>query len=266
MILYCLAKEQIDILSLHMPILGAVCSRNTFGNQCEYQCHCANGDVCDPVLGICPGPCDSGFFGPACQYYASTFKPIRSIGPGLAWLFDNDDKTCNNGRTDTITVLLDTPHPITWIRVVANDSIQLDHFQLAFQNTSRREMRWKCPNPQTSRIDGKTMDILCKTPVAIKFLTVSGPGVLSLCSLHISAGRNVALKQATSQNSDYSNQHSKNAVDGRLEDPDDLKSQESTCSVTVPTGEDRPWWMVKFSHAMDINQILLYNRRDRTRS
>ncbi|GFO48342.1 multiple epidermal growth factor-like domains 6 [Plakobranchus ocellatus] len=239
--------------------MTGTCPRSTFGNQCKYQCHCANGAVCDPVLGTCPGPCGSGFFGPACQYYATTYEPIERNGLDLTWLVDNDDKTCNNESTDNITVILDPPHPITWIRVVVNDSIQPDNFQLAFQNSSIQEMRWPCQDLQTSRVNGKTMDILCKTPVAIKFLTVSGPGLLSLCSLHISAGRNVALNQATSQSKTFLTWYSENAVDGRIGVP--FKSPGSSCSVTAPLHEELPWWMVKFFHNVEINQILFYNIR-----
>ncbi|KAK3770995.1 hypothetical protein RRG08_002044 [Elysia crispata] len=56
------------ITSFHL--LAAVCNRERwFGpTRCLYQCHCAGDVPCDKTNGACPQGCQSGWFGPACQY------------------------------------------------------------------------------------------------------------------------------------------------------------------------------------------------------
>ena len=40
---------------------------------------------------------------------------------GNNWLTDSDDSTCNDGNTRLSYAALDTPIPLTWVRVVVND-------------------------------------------------------------------------------------------------------------------------------------------------
>lgn len=45
-----------------------ICPQGTFGEQCEYQCHCPVGTECDAVTGQCPDGCAPGWSGaPYCQ-------------------------------------------------------------------------------------------------------------------------------------------------------------------------------------------------------
>ena len=44
------------------------CSENSFGQFCEYSCHCTEGSQCDPQTGACPSGCAAGWSGePYCQ-------------------------------------------------------------------------------------------------------------------------------------------------------------------------------------------------------
>ena len=43
-------------------------------------------------------------------------------GSSLGWLKDKDDASCNEGPTQAVTVTLDTPIPLTWLRVVVSDT------------------------------------------------------------------------------------------------------------------------------------------------
>ena len=51
------------------------CPSGIFGSDCTLPCHCANGDICDPITGRCPAACASGLVdndnfnwtGPSCQ-------------------------------------------------------------------------------------------------------------------------------------------------------------------------------------------------------
>ena len=43
-------------------------------------------------------------------------------GSDLDWLLDQDDTTCNSRRREKVKVTLDTPIPLTWVRIVVNSS------------------------------------------------------------------------------------------------------------------------------------------------
>ncbi|GFO15112.1 multiple epidermal growth factor-like domains protein 10 [Plakobranchus ocellatus] len=87
-----------------------------FGNECQYQCHCMDGDkVCSRDTGECRGKCAQGWFGPACQYVVLNTKQ-NARQP--TWLTDSDsnNQTCNDDYRQTVEVELETPQPISWLR------------------------------------------------------------------------------------------------------------------------------------------------------
>ena len=47
-----------------------------------------------------------------------TFKAADVFGNNLDWLDDGNDETCNNKDSNSLTVTLEKPIPLTWIRVV----------------------------------------------------------------------------------------------------------------------------------------------------
>ncbi|CAL1532176.1 unnamed protein product, partial [Lymnaea stagnalis] len=64
-------------------------------------------------------------------------------------------------------------------------------------------------------IDERTMDLFCDAPISTAKLTLRGKDVGYLCSLSISGGRNVALKQRAVQSSNSNNLSlADKAVDG----------------------------------------------------
>ncbi|KAK3800201.1 hypothetical protein RRG08_039268 [Elysia crispata] len=144
---------------------------------------------------------------------------------GEPWLTDNDDTTCNTGNTQSVSVTLDTSIPLTWVRV-------------GVSNAGLRK----------AKVDGLTLDIECSTTEPVSGVTLSWSGVTGLCSLYISGGRNVALKQTAQQSSRFipdgvpNSYYAENAVDGVYPDPG--------------------WWTVTFSQAVDVTRFLIYNRVD----
>ncbi|GFO05128.1 fucolectin-related protein [Plakobranchus ocellatus] len=182
----------------------------------------------------------------------------------LSWLTDNNDATCNtNGDLGYITASLDTPHPLTWVRVVVSDTAYLDQFELSYQ-LNGSSVSTPCAHPRSVRVDDRTLDISCPTYV-VSHVTVSGVIVRGLCSLYISGGRNVALKQTADQPGTFDEWHASNAVDGDPGIPDDYRSIRSTCSHTAPGLGDSAYWRVIFSNDVDINRFIIYNRREPSR-
>ena len=48
------------------------------------------------------------------------------------WLTDNKDRTCNRENLRSVTVTLDTPIPLTWLRVVVSDAGNWTRLSLQF--------------------------------------------------------------------------------------------------------------------------------------
>ncbi|KAK3782901.1 hypothetical protein RRG08_057956, partial [Elysia crispata] len=91
-----------------------------FGPNCQYQCHCARSAPCDKHDGSCSSGCHRDWFGPACQYARMGFTVNGNFNS--SWLTDNKDTTCNRGTLRSVTVTLDTPIPLTWLRVVISEA------------------------------------------------------------------------------------------------------------------------------------------------
>ncbi|GFS02949.1 fucolectin-related molecule [Elysia marginata] len=195
-----------------------------------------------------------------CSVYVSEDRMGFSAGE-LEWLTDSNDESCNEGISKTVTVTLDTAIPLTWVRVVVKDGVSLRKIQLRYQlkNSSGEQ---KCQNQLESEVDKRTRDISCSEVGVVSRVTLSGPGVGDLCTLYISGGRNVALKQSAKQSSKYfppdvlNAFHAENAVDGRFYTPDTLKF---TCTHTVPNPGDN-WWTLTFSQPMNVTRFIINNR------
>ncbi|GFN80093.1 multiple epidermal growth factor-like domains 10 [Plakobranchus ocellatus] len=79
-------------------------------------------------------------------------------------------------------------------------------------------------------------------------------------------GRNVALGQSTAQSARFGNWYSRNAVDGDPGVPDSTNSEfEETCTHT-PSSSPDGWWTVTLSNAAAVFRIVIYNKRQPSRS
>ncbi|KAK3756421.1 hypothetical protein RRG08_029092 [Elysia crispata] len=186
---------------------------------------------------------------------------LDRVGYSGAWLLtDSDDTTCT---TLPVTVTLDTPIPLTWIRVVVRDAGDLNQIQLSYQ-LSGTSTPLACPGLRKAKVDDLTLDIECSTTQKVSGVTLSGSGVTGLCSLYISGGRNVALKQSALQSSRYNPRNNQidwlasHAVDGTTGGGNDR----STCTHTLPNTASPGWWTVTFSQAADVTRFLIFNRGD----
>ncbi|RUS92205.1 hypothetical protein EGW08_000058 [Elysia chlorotica] len=124
----------------------------------------------------------------------------------------------------------------------------------------------KCADPRTAEVNDKTLDIKCSTADPVSAVYLSGSSVAGLCSLYISGGRNVALKQTAEQPSRWFETsapdvyYAEYVVDGTL--PSDAVADRYTCSRTADNTADPGWWRVTFSQPVDVTWFLIYNRAD----
>ncbi|GFR80418.1 multiple epidermal growth factor-like domains protein 6 [Elysia marginata] len=163
-----------------------------FGSKCQFKCRCGQSSPCDPYTGKCPFDCLRGWFGPACQYRAAS-----SSLP--AWASDGNPETCDNNGTQPITAHLSSPMPLSWIMLGARSSDDLDDVMIQYKEKGSF-IEKRCPQGKPVRSTStsksyQTREIFCHVKEVVTEVTVIGNGVGRLCSIDISLGRNVALKQ-----------------------------------------------------------------------
>ncbi|GFN73655.1 receptor-type tyrosine-protein phosphatase kappa [Plakobranchus ocellatus] len=228
-------------------------------SECKYHCHCQDDAACNRTTGRCPSKCAAGWFGPGCQYVSLPFSP-ESNSSGLYWLTDETDDTCNIGGIQSVSVNLKTPQILTWVRIVVDNDVNLGDIQLLYKKEDETQQR--CLTNRVSRVDNTTVDIFCPTSDIVKGVILSGRGVKSLCSLYISGGRNVALKQRTQQSSTYLKSDtlwlSSNAVDGSVYSDVELKDIALTCTHTKESEFGQ--WNLTFERPVELYKMVLNNR------
>ncbi|GFN98576.1 multiple epidermal growth factor-like domains 10 [Plakobranchus ocellatus] len=254
------------ILTTSLALSSAYCkSKIYFGKKkCKYLCHCKNNTNCNKSTGLCSDGCAFGWFGPACQFKSATFFPIANESD-FDWLTDNDPTTCNKGDIQEITVELNTSYPLTWMRVMLNRPIEFDSLEIRYRTPKDTSKDQVCSDAQTAKVDNVTFDLSCPTLDLVSHVILSGSGVGSLCSLDISKGRNIAIKQDARQSSTFKKWYARGAVDGDYGPIDGSeKKQKTTCSHTSNRHSDA-WWSVVFSAAMHVQSFVIYNRRNPSR-
>ncbi|GFO23041.1 multiple epidermal growth factor-like domains protein 6 [Plakobranchus ocellatus] len=83
----------------HQYMHSQTCSQaGWFGNNCEFQCHCANNTECDRITGDCSNGCEPQWFGPACQYENLSRTRIFSRIEGSLPTWDTRKFYCTQAR------------------------------------------------------------------------------------------------------------------------------------------------------------------------
>ncbi|KAH9490849.1 hypothetical protein Btru_033548 [Bulinus truncatus] len=182
------------------------------------------------------------------------------------WLTDEDDDTCNQDSSiQSVSMALDNGNIFTWLQLTFKATVPISHVSLYFNTMSSI---LGCQDQKIIQADHKTLQIWCSLNVAIYQVLITGEGVKSLCSVYISGGRNVALKQPTNQTSTFTDKsfnfvhgdtgQSFTAVDGNTESNFSLGS----CTHT-DVGDLLPTWTIRFNETFIINKFSLYNRDDK---
>ncbi|XP_055885669.1 uncharacterized protein LOC106063878 [Biomphalaria glabrata] len=224
-----------------------ICPANWFGSRCQYKCHC-RGNNCTSE-GLCPLGCHEEWFGPECQYI--------NVADGIS---EADDQGCN--RVETIHSKLEVPFRLqtnfTWMRLRFKENIKTVNFKLLTTN----DIWTPCSSSDILQIDDVTLDIFCQDTTnrsISKSVFIEVTAAVTLCSIYVSGGRNVALKASTEQSLIFSNEtydesfaRSENSVDGNTS----LEFKDKSCSRTKESKRAR--YEITFEELHTIHAYRLY--------
>ncbi|CAG5127482.1 unnamed protein product, partial [Candidula unifasciata] len=220
------------------------CPVGWFGSRCKYKCRCVNDTCSNNGQCISPYTCQGGWFGPECQYGNTSV------------LTDGNDNTCAAASAPaTVTIMTGKPLAFTWLRL----RVRNPDLSLTFLNSTEVN----CANLKKVYVDSTTMDIHCNITQLIMNVTINGAAVTSLCSVYISGGRNVALKERAAQDTTFSEQlngvqfnyTADLAVDGNNRQS---LTRDKTCSHSSGTQT----WTLTLSQPRLVHRYKLYNRGD----
>ncbi|XP_059166738.1 uncharacterized protein LOC131949005 [Physella acuta] len=227
--------------------LSGVCQYGWFGQACQYKCHCQK-DECHN--GYCPLGCGKGWFGPQCQ-----FADLLQTATDQYWATDRCpvDKLFEN-----VSIRWNRTQTFSWLRLMFRFKVpdSIGDLQIVFNQTSNSATG--CQDKKMSKVNDRTIDIYCDISI-VDDIVVSGEGLEDLCRVYISGGRNLALRQMTSQISNYTSPvHTSvaaNSVDGNLAN----SFFSNSCSHTMENTWN-PWWRVEFPHPGVVTRVVVYNR------
>ncbi|CAL1544886.1 unnamed protein product, partial [Lymnaea stagnalis] len=169
---------------------------------------------------------------------------------------DGNDTTCAalTGSSFSLNVTWSSTVYFTWLRIIISNELRKESISIKFPDDVTTQ-NGECKNVFVDKI---TMDIYCNISKPIQGIILNGSSVNTLCSLYICKGRNVALKQPTTQTSNYVNLifPSSNAVDGNS------SWDNGFCTHTKGEGESAPTWTLSFKSLVTVASYTIYNRVD----
>ncbi|CAL1536343.1 unnamed protein product [Lymnaea stagnalis] len=233
------------------------CEPGWFGSKCQYMCHCAKASCLGNGACLDGDHCMTGWFGPKCQYQDSSAVATITTTPryhSSSLLTDGDDESCIL-NIESITVVWNTTYPLSWIRVIGGEMGMRQQMGIRFKGNNTTATFEECFEEKTVLWGPNVRDVYCTMNTAVNQLVLAWEERTSLCSIHISGGRNIALRQAAKQSSNYSNtSNAEKAVDG-------IKNNKLIGeSCTHTNGDKNPFWMLTFFNSQKINRIIIYNR------
>ncbi|KAH9490835.1 hypothetical protein Btru_033521 [Bulinus truncatus] len=243
----------------------ADCDKGWFGPSCQYKCQCSDG--CD-ANGQCTNqkcPTNNRWFGYKCQYqYHNIISNLTKVSSGgnsvsIAQWLDLDDSTCVfEASIKLIVIPLPQKSIFFFLRLFVGDSGLAYKFILTFEtDTDTVARRFPCRRQMFTSVNNRTVDIRCENFDFINRVILEGDGVTSLCSIYVSSGRNVALKQPTEQTSTNGSSSASTAVDGN----NSTAFLYGSCTLTNTT-DVSPTWTLTFNGPVIVNSFEIYSRVD----
>ncbi|KAH9512443.1 hypothetical protein Btru_039589 [Bulinus truncatus] len=214
-------------------------------------CHCVgNGCLGD---GTCkPGvSCVIGYFGHACQYVDGAHGETQSH-PELT---DSNDTTCMTRKDLNVVTITTAKTHARYFRLVFKKTYKPNDLMLTV-GSKDPPFVGDC-NGVRVYLSRTIMDFYCRNVVKIDQVVINGSSVPYLCSVHVSRGRNLALKAAVKMSSSFSETEypDAGAVDGNRD------SDEISC-VHSSNEEEQPELNVTFPAAVNIDWFYIENRKN----
>ncbi|XP_055886247.1 uncharacterized protein LOC106076992 isoform X3 [Biomphalaria glabrata] len=190
-------------------------------------------------LNFLASQCPDGWFGYKCQFMCHCDKNSKCDSDGQC------PTKCNAG----------------WF----GQKCQYANLELNFVFTTSLNKSYSCIHKRLAKVDTATVDYRFAINETVIQMTVTGPSIEMLCSLYISGGRNVALKQTADQTGTYSEGNiwyrASLAVDGNT----NSVFYNKTCSHTTDKLAQSVYpasWTLTLDTVKVINRITIYNRAD----
>ncbi|XP_059168906.1 cell death abnormality protein 1-like [Physella acuta] len=242
----------------HLVWAASGCNTGWFGSSCQYKCHCTNNRCDDQGLCLAGSSCERGWFGPLCQYQdLATLNAV--LVPESSNIVDGQDVTWTS--LQNVTIRWSVEYRVKWIQIVMGDTSSIKDVLVTFRNKTKNR---SCIDQTVTKVNNITTDILCNSWIRTTQIFIDFRTSKNVASLHISGGRNLALKMATRQTSDYVDTErgltfdSTRAVDGN---PNGDFNGQLSCTHTeqhpVPSS-----WTVTFPRPQFVTRYVLYNRVD----
>ncbi|BFZ25182.1 hypothetical protein BsWGS_28220 [Bradybaena similaris] len=229
------------------------CDPGWFGRACNFPCRCNASNICGPN-GECPPNqrCLIGYFGPGCQYVDLALNKTKG---SEAYLYDNNDTTCNPDQQATsVYYSLDQLWPLSWFRIYTRSNPNLFGFTVVVNSFAPYK------DERHFIVSEHEIDVTWDSQYEIRSLRIKGDIAPTVCSIYLTSGRNVALKQFANETNQQSGAKggASNAVDGNIND----KVDGGSCVYTKP--EASTVWNLFFPRPQIIRLAYVYNsdRRD----
>ncbi|BFZ15389.1 hypothetical protein BsWGS_18428 [Bradybaena similaris] len=248
-------------LLMEIHILGqqhtSPCPSGWFGQHCRHRCNCEASTTCG-MDGQCPGTetCKKPYFGPGCQFVDLLTSQSSSSTP--TFLRDNNHTTCNpNTDATSVRMFLKRYLPFTWYRIHVKNNSSLFSVQTIVNNGTI------CRSQHYFALQKTVFDVWCYLGIEVISVTIQGAIVASICTVQISGGRNVALKQNVYQTSDYSSAIDLHLVDAHNAVDGDTSQEYSagSCSQT-DFQSTAPYWHLTFDRPYLLHRVVIYSRKD----
>lgn len=256
------SRMQATVLIIAASVfLTEACNSGIFGSRCQFKCHCEN-NGCDSN-GECTNGrgCADGWFGPLCQYQDIAYHTrtiSTSQGHDGRVVTDGDDDSCLK-NINYVIVDLWSGARLNWLQLKGED---IGDVSIQYKSVrSGSGFPRTCQDMRTVRNGNNLIDVFCQTDVNAEVFNVSWTGVSTLCTLHVSGGRNVAVNEPATQSSTKSFiqvglAEASRAVDGNT----DTNLYHKSCAHTE--NNTLPYWALHLSTPQHVNRFVVTNRLD----